>query len=195
MAGRNEHSNEHCSGKAGDAFRLEKNIVLTGFMGSGKTSVGEQLARQLGLVFYDSDELISREEGTTISRIFEEHGETYFRRREAEVIARLSRQPPGTCVIATGGGAIMREENRRALKRNGLFVFLDVSAEEAYRRLAEKDDRPLLQVEDPLEAIEGLLAKRRPYYLQADIHIEAGTKPPERLAEEILAELAKISGP
>lgn len=178
---------------AAPGSRLQKNIVLTGFMGSGKTSVGRELVQRLGLRFYDTDDEISREEGMSIPRLFETRGEAYFRRREAQMVQKLAQEPPGTCVISTGGGVVMREENRTALRRSGILVFLDVPAEEVYRRLADKGDRPLLQVDDPLQTIEKLMEERRPFYLQADLHVDAGSKTPGQLAEEIMEEAARLS--
>ena len=124
---------------------LKKNICLTGFMGSGKTSVGQILARMLGVNFWDSDAMLVQKLGMSIKAIFKCAGEEFFRDRETEMLAFLGRKSPGSCVIATGGGAVLRAENLAALRSNGVIVYLDVTAVEACRRLKGTDERPLLQ--------------------------------------------------
>jgi shikimate kinase len=163
----------------------ERNIVLTGFMGSGKTTVGQCLAEILSWDFFDTDELITRKVKLSINEIFTRWGEEFFRDKETEVVSCLGERAPGTCVVATGGGVVLREENRAALSKNGFIFFLDVDAAELYRRLKDKEDRPLLHVEDPPQRIEQMLTERRPFYLKADFRIEAGTRSPEEIAEEI----------
>ncbi|GIX06821.1 MAG: shikimate kinase [Candidatus Poribacteria bacterium] len=161
-----------------------QNIVLVGFMGSGKTSVGRELARRLGWEFVDTDALIERMAGRSIPEIFRERGEPYFRDLESEAIRTA------TCgtrtVLATGGGAVLRPENMSRLKAAGLVVLLDAEAEELYRRVVNEGRRPLLEVADPLARIRELLEYRRPYYAQADLRIDTTGRPVEAIVEEIL---------
>ncbi len=172
------------------SLRLKKNIFLTGFMGSGKTSVGKILACMLKVEFFDTDELITRMLGMSTGEIFTRYGEDFFRDRETEVLKLLGKKTPGTCVVSTGGGAVLRAENMAALRENGIIVYLDVSAEEAYQRLKEVNDRPLLKVENPLEKIEELLQKRKPFYLQADLSINSTGKGLQEIAVQIVNAVA-----
>lgn len=168
------------------SFQLKKNIILTGFMGSGKTSVGKILALLLKVNFFDSDEIIAGMEEMSVSDIFRCHGEDYFRCRETEALEILGKKTPGSCVVSTGGGAVLRPWNLHALRENGIIICLDVSAEEAYSRVKEMKDRPLLQVENPLKKIEELLQKRKPFYLQADICLSTTGKTLQEIALEII---------
>lgn len=170
---------------------LKKNICLTGFMGSGKTSVGQILARGLGVDFWDSDALLVQKLGMNINEIFRCEGEDFFRDRETEMLAFLGQKLPGTCVIATGGGAVLRAENLISLKANGVIVYLDVSAAEACRRLKGTKERPLLQSDDFPARIAALLAARRPFYLQADYIVETDGKDPAGIAREIYFQIKK----
>jgi shikimate kinase len=165
---------------------LKKNICLTGFMGSGKTSVGQILARMLGVSFWDSDELLIRRLGMSINEVFKCEGEEYFRNRETEILAFLGQKPPGTCVISTGGGAVLRAENLAALRVNAVVVYLDVSAAEACRRLRGTKERPLLQGDNSLAKIAAMLDERRPFYLQADYIVDSNGKSPLEIAREII---------
>jgi len=170
----------------GGTWILKKNIFLTGIMGSGKTSTGITLARLLGVAFFDCDTLISKITGMGISDIFKRHGEAYFRRREAEVLELLSEKTAGSCVVSTGGGAVLRPGNIGAMRKNGIIIFLDLPAAEAYNRIKDSPDRPLLQVEHPLQKLEQLLQARKPYYLQADFRINASGKDVQQIAAEII---------
>lgn len=171
-------------------FMLKKNIFLTGFMGSGKTSLGKILSGMLDVDVFDTDELITRLQGMSVAEIFSSYGESFFRDRESEVLELLGQKAPGTCVVSTGGGAVLREKNRAAIKKSGLVVYLDISAEEAYCRLKETEGRPLLKAENPLERIEQLLKERTPFYLQADICIDVNGKALQEIAAELVAKLA-----
>ena len=133
----------------------KENIILCGMPGAGKTTIGKLLAEKLGRKFVDTDDLIREKCGCEISEIFEKHGEKYFRDIESQVIAEISKN---TClVIATGGGAVLREENADALRQNGRLVFLDADI----TQLAETRDRPLSNTREKLEA---LYAVRFPIY-------------------------------
>ncbi len=161
------------------------NLILIGFMGSGKTSVGERLSRALSLPLVDTDSLVEERLGLTIPEIFSRLGEERFREEESKVIEEVA-SGDGQ-VISCGGGAVLRERNVERLKRNGKIFYLRVSAEEVCRRLDRSDDRPLLaRGEDRLDRARRLLESREPLYLEAaDAVIEAEGKAPEELAGEI----------
>ena len=160
-----------------------KNIILTGFMGVGKTSVGTRLARDLGFVFVDTDELIEAEQKVTITEIFSSFGEQYFRDVEVRVIARTL-ESEGQ-VVATGGGAVIREENRKAFKENGVTVCLVARPEVIFERIRHETHRPLLQVPDPPGRIRELLAVRAPFYHQADFLIDTSDRTVDAVISEI----------
>jgi len=170
-------------------FPLKKNIFLTGFMGSGKTSLGKILAERLKVDFYDTDELVSSWQKLSVKEIFKRYGESFFREREREALKFLAEKEQGTCVISTGGGAVLREENRLLMKNSGLVVFLDVSPQEAYKRLKGTEDRPLLEVENPLEKIRALLEERKPFYDKADISVNTAGKTLPEVAAELLKKI------
>jgi len=155
-------------------------------MGSGKTSVGQILARKLRIKFWDSDAMLEQKLGMSINAIFRHKGEGFFRDRETEILTILGQKPPGSCVVATGGGAVLRAENRTALRARGFIVYLDVSAAEACRRLQGTKERPLLQGVDFQAKITALLAARRPLYQQADYIVDTVGKNPAEVAGEII---------
>lgn len=148
-----------------------RNIYLVGPMGSGKTAVGRQLARELGLVFRDSDAEIESRTGVDIPYIFEKEGERGFREREREVIAALA-ELDGS-VVATGGGAILSEANRVNLKGSGVVIYLYATLDEQLRRTARAQNRPLLMAGDPRAVLERLMAVREPLYESlADVRLD-----------------------
>ena len=138
------------------------NIYLVGLMGAGKTTVGRQLARRLGRVFYDSDHEIVERTGVPIPTIFEIEGEDGFRSREAQTIAELSIND--NIVLATGGGVVLNPENRRRLHETGWVVYLNVPPVMLFERTRNDRNRPLLRVPDPLARLEELHALRDPLY-------------------------------
>jgi shikimate kinase len=160
-----------------------KNIVITGFMGTGKTAVGRELARLLDMRLIDLDAEIEASRDMPINEIFKEFGEQVFREIETDVIKKLSRNKE--VIISTGGGAVLKEENMEALRETGIIVCLMASPETILRRTRAVNDRPLLQVENPLEKIRELLDFRKPYYEKADIMIATDLKTPLQVAEEI----------
>ena len=164
-----------------------RNIVLTGFMGAGKTSVSAELSRLTGLSRVEVDEEIERSEGKSIPGIFSEMGEPAFRDMETREIRRAALK--NGAVISTGGGAVMREENMAALREGGVVVYLRAEPRTILERTSRNSDRPLLQVEDPLKRINELLALRRPYYERADLIVDTDGKNPREIAEEILDRL------
>ncbi|WP_027389823.1 shikimate kinase [Chrysiogenes arsenatis] len=145
-------------------------IILTGFMGSGKTSVGQLLAHKLNLPFVDLDHLIEQDEGRSIREIFQTQGEETFRKLESKAIHKALAEPRS--VIATGGGALMIEENTRLLKQRGQMVYLQAEPETLWERVQWNDDRPLLEKHSTLEAFSSLLQSRIPNYKQSHFIID-----------------------
>jgi shikimate kinase len=161
-----------------------KNIVLTGFMGTGKTTIGQVLAQMLHMKLVDVDEEIESAQGMTINDIFKIQGEQHFRDIETAMIKKISQEK--NLVISTGGGAVLRDENMRALKEKGIVFCLSASVETILERTGSSQDRPLLKVENPKEKISELLAYRRPFYEKAGIMIDTDGKSPLLIAEEIM---------
>lgn len=160
-----------------------KNIVLTGFMGTGKSSVGRHLANELNIKFIDTDDLIEKEAGICINEIFAKFGETYFRRLESKVINEVSSDT--NMVIATGGGVIVNPLNLEALKKNGIVVCLTASIEIILSRVGIGDERPLISEGDKKEAISNLLKVREPFYKKADFIVDTSAKTVGEVVEEI----------
>lgn len=167
------------------------NLVLAGFMGTGKSTLGRMLAARLGHRFVDVDDLIESAEGMSIAEIFRRHGEPYFRQREREAIARLvgARE----VVVAVGGGALLDEVNLRNLRRIGTVVCLWARPEVILQRLRDDRSRPLLQGPDRLRRIRELLERRRPAYARADLHLDTSELSPEEALERLLALLREGS--
>ena len=164
-----------------------KAIFLTGFMGSGKSTVGRCLSRRLELPFTDTDSRIEKEQKRSITDIFASEGEEAFRRMETQVLCAI-REEGVRRVVSTGGGLPMREENRRIMKEAGTVVFLRVRPETVYARLQGDTTRPLLQKADPRAEIQRLLSERNPFYEEgADLIVDVDSRTPEELAEEIAA--------
>ena len=162
-----------------------ENIYLVGLMGAGKTTIGRQLAKSLSVPFYDSDKAIEESTGVDIPTIFEFEGEEGFRYREQKMIQQLT-QLEGI-VLATGGGAILREENRRLLKENGFIVYLQCSVDRILERTRRDTQRPLLKTENPRERIESLFAQREHLYLScADYIIDTGIMQSKTVVNHIL---------
>jgi shikimate kinase len=161
-----------------------KNIVLTGFMGTGKTAVGKLLSQKLGFILIDVDTEIEKEQKTTITDIFNRLGEAAFRDMESAAIKRLSSMTK--VIVSTGGGAVLRAENMDILRRHGHIICLTASPETILRRTSTSRHRPLLQVDDPLKKISDLCNARRPYYEKADIIIDTDDKSPLEVVEEII---------
>lgn len=161
-----------------------KNIVLTGFMGSGKTVVASQLARILGMKVIDVDTEIEKSTKMTINEIFKQFGEPRFREIETETIKQVSEN--NNVIISTGGGAVLKQENMDAMREKGVIVCLTAASETILERTRKTGDRPLLIVENPLERIKELLEFRKPFYEKADIMIDTESKTPLQIAEEII---------
>jgi len=140
-------------------------------MGAGKTAVGRVVAERLGVPFLDSDHEIERAANMTVSEIFARDGEPFFRLKEAQVIARLLEDRP--CILSTGGGAFLREENRAAITARGASVWLDADLDLLWRRVRARDTRPLLRTADPLATLTALYEARVPVYALADLSVRA----------------------
>jgi shikimate kinase len=160
-----------------------RNIILTGFMGTGKTSAGRLLAVRLGFGFQDIDTLIVEQERRTINEIFTEQGESYFRAVETEILDRVLQGDH--LVISTGGGAVISPKNRELMRKCGTVVNLTATPDAVFERLAGEDDRPLLREEKGLEKIHAMLTEREQFYAQADIRIDTTGKNVEDVVREI----------
>lgn len=165
----------------------EKNLVLIGFMGTGKSTVGKVLAKKLGRALVDIDQRIEESQKRRIADIFEKEGEPAFRRLEKQAIreAASGREQ----VITTGGGAVLDAENLSALKAGGVLVLLEASPETIHRRVKDTRHRPLLKSDDGLGEIGRLLKERRPHYEKADLRFNTDGKTAAQVADEILAVL------
>ncbi len=163
------------------------NLIMIGFMGVGKTMIGRKLANRLGYHFLDMDEQIEKEQKCSISEIFENQGEDYFRRLEVKLLLKLSSIQ--NTVIATGGGAVATEGNFDLMKKYGTVIYLKISVEDIMERLKNSHHRPLLQTENPQKKIHALFEKRIPLYEQADHIIETKNLPPQRITSLIIRNL------
>lgn len=176
-------------------------IVLTGFMGSGKSATGKILARVLNLEFVDTDTVIEEKAGRSIKEIFHLKGEPFFRSLEKKVVTEVTRKDG--VVIAAGGGAVLDPANRRNFKKNGTVIFLAVSPDEVRKRVAGDASRPLLNTSQKTEGgphsppgkkvIKKLLLQRLPFYRKADICVDTDGKTPRAVAEEIIRLLSESS--
>ncbi|MFO1172106.1 MAG: 3-dehydroquinate synthase [Hyphomicrobiaceae bacterium] len=170
----------------------ERAIVLVGMMGAGKSSIGRRLADRLGLPFADADTAIEEAAGKTISEIFAEHGEAYFRDGERRVIGRLLET--GGKVLATGGGAFMNEATRELIAERGVAIWLKASLPVLMERVKRRSNRPLLKTEDPEGVLKRLIDERYPVYAVADLTIESRDVPHEVILDEIVFGLDEVLG-
>ncbi len=151
-----------------------RTLVLIGFMGSGKSTIGRKLHEQLGYQLIDTDALIEERQGTSISQIFADQGEAAFRDMETALLKELATESPTNRIVSTGGGIILREENRQLLRDMGFVVWLKAPASEILERTGRNDDRPLLQTEDPKAAIKAMMSERKSLYKEA-AHLKLDT--------------------
>lgn len=163
-----------------------QNIILLGFMGTGKTSVGKRLAKRLRMDFLDMDDLIEEEEGIPIEEIFARYGEPYFRRKEASICERVSGYD--NYVIASGGGVVLNPVNMENLRKNGLLICLTAIPEVIYERIPRAGTRPLLK-ENPQQRIRELLEFRDPYYRKADWMIDTSQLSITQVVDKIIDHL------
>lgn len=163
---------------------MGKNVVLVGFMGTGKSAVGRIVAKRMGREFVDLDEEIVKGNGMSINEIFEKYGEGRFRDLESKKIGEFSSKED--LVIGTGGGALIRKENVENLKKNGVLICLTASPREILRRVGGHTHRPLLNVEDKVGEIERRLTERRKFYGHAHVSIDTDRGEKEAIASEVI---------
>jgi shikimate kinase len=176
--------------------RLEtRSIVLVGMMGVGKSSIGRRLGARLGVPFVDTDsEIETAAGGMAIADIFARHGEAAFRTLEARVIARLLEGGPQ--VLATGGGAVMNDDTRAAIKAKGVSIWLSADVDVLMRRISKRrHERPMLHTDDPAATLRQLLADRAPVYAQADLTVQSREVPHEAIVSEIITALTVFLDP
>ena len=172
--------------------RVISNLALVGFMGCGKSTVGRQVAGELGFEFVDADPLIEERAGISITEIFSNEGEAAFRQLECEVIDALVDRKD--LVIATGGGAIVDPKNLASLKKHALVICLWANAETIHKRTKHQSHRPLLQQGDPLVTIRQMLAEREPHYKQADVIVNTEMRPQREVAAQVLHQFKESRG-
>ena len=169
-----------------------RSIVLIGLMGAGKTAVGRRLANRLDLPFIDADTEIEVAAGASISEIFAEHGEAYFRQGERKVIARLLENGPQ--VLATGGGGYMNPDTRANIEAHALSVWLKADIKVLMKRVGRRDNRPLLVAGDPEKVMKKLMEERYPIYAQADVTVESRDVPHDVIVGAVIDALADKLG-
>ena len=167
----------------------QRNLVLVGLMGAGKSSVGRLLAQQLGIPFVDTDVEIERVSRMTIAELFAAYGEQEFRALETRVIKRLLKGGPR--VISTGGGAFINESTRLHVKRGSLSVWLKADLDVLWDRVNKRDTRPLLKTENPKQTLENLMNARYPIYAEADITVLSRDVNKDIMVREVLAAIAE----
>lgn len=170
---------------------LGQSVVLIGFMGSGKSTIGIRLSYRLRYTVEDTDRLIEAHAGKTISEIFAQEGEEAFRRMETRLLKKLAKMP-GKHIYSVGGGTPVREINRPLLKRMGTVVYLRARPETIYERLKNDTTRPLLQGEDPMERIRRLMAEREAAYTgAADVIVDVDDMAAEEIIDHIMMQIAE----
>ena len=171
----------------------KQNIFLIGPMGAGKTTMGRQIARRLNMDFEDSDHAIEASTGADIPLIFEKEGEEGFRKREIAVINELTQKPH--LVLATGGGAVLAEENRNHLKSRGIVIYLHSDIKHLIERTRHDKNRPLLQTADPAAKLREIMSVREPLYREtADIIINTGQQSIRTVINVMLDKIKKFQG-
>lgn len=182
------HSDQADSVRQDNRKLQSGNLILVGMMGSGKTTIGRALAKHLGKTFVDSDEEIQLRTGVTIPHIFDIEGEAGFRQRETAAIRELVGRDD--MVLATGGGAILAEQNRDMLGRNGIVVYLKTNVHDLWQRTRHDRNRPLLQTGDPRAKLTEFFEQRDPLYRQvADISVQSGKQSVQALMLHLVEEI------
>ncbi len=164
---------------------LNINIVLIGFMGSGKTLTSRELAKIFKRRTFSTDDLIQKKEKMKIKVIFEKKGEAYFRQQETKAVAQLAKKK--NIIIDTGGGIVLNPLNIKRLQKTGILIYLKTSPEWILKRVSLNKKRPLMQVENPMARIKQLLKQRRDLYEKADLTVDTDAKTPKQTAKEIYA--------
>ncbi len=172
-----------------ESQKQRDNLILIGFMGTGKSAAGSLLAEKLKRKFIDLDQLIEENSGSSIAAIFEEQGEEHFRELESETLNKLIKAGAANLVIATGGGIVLREENRKLLKTLGKVILLTATLPEIIIRTSGDRSRPLLDSEDRLETIRVMLETRKPFYREHDYCFDTTGKDLESICAEIISAL------
>jgi|TARA_B100000315_G_C14544827_1_gene572702 shikimate kinase len=162
----------------------DKNIVLTGFMGAGKSTVGLKLANILNMKIADTDAMIESEVGLTISEIFKRYGESRFRKIEEEIVSKVSKQE--NHIIISGGGVVLSSKNICNLQETGIIIYLKASPDVIYNRIKKQTHRPLLQVQDPKKEIQELLESREDHYKKNDYVIDTDNRSVDEIITTIL---------
>lgn len=168
-------------------LNLKKSVVLIGMMGSGKTAIGSRLALKLELPFIDLDKQIEKDEGKSVSEIFAQNGEPYFRQRELETIEDIVESK--ICILATGGGAYMNEAIRNIIKKRSISVYIKADFDVLLERVSRKNNRPLLEKGDKATILKELMQERCPYYENADITVSSTDGEHEVVVNDIIKEL------
>ena len=176
--------------EAGDkrnALPQGKSVVLVGLMGAGKTSIGDRMAKALGIPFVDADSEVELAAGCSIEEIFERIGEEAFRDGERRVIKRLL--DGESKVLATGGGAFLDPETRKVIGEHGISIWLRADLDLLVERTSRRDNRPLLKKGDPRQILENLIAERHPIYAEADIIVDVTDESPMTTTNRVIAAL------
>jgi len=174
---------------------MQTRCALVGMPGSGKSTVGRQLARRLGVPLVDLDQRLEQVLGTSIRTFFDRHGEDAFRDEETRLLAEIAAKP-GPMVLSTGGGIVLRAENRKTLRQCGHVLYLRASPDDIYKRVRHDQARPLLQVANPLERLRELYSQRDPLYREAaQFVIETGRPTVHTLVNMILMQLEMAPDP
>ena len=169
------------------------NVFLVGPMGSGKTTIGRLVARSLGLEFFDCDSELERRTGATVNLIFDIEGEAGFRDRETRMLAELARRDG--VLVATGGGAVLRPENRELLRTHGLVVYLETRVEQQIRRLSRDTSRPLLKAPDRRRRLQKLADERDPLYREvADLTVPSRSQSVRQMAQLVTEAIHEYRG-
>lgn len=161
-----------------------RNIILVGFMGSGKTTIAIELSHRLKMSYVSTDDLIEKKEKATINEIFTKKGEDFFRNVESEVIKQACAMD--NVIIDTGGGVVLKEENWANMKEGGIIICLTADEETIMARTKKYKHRPLLNVEDPKQKIRSLMLRRTPFYAKADYCVDTGKMTVNQVVDEIV---------
>lgn len=161
-----------------------KNIILVGFMGTGKTTIAASLANKLNMRYISTDDLIEKREKRTINEIFTKSGEDYFRDVESEIVREVSGMQDA--VVDTGGGVVIREENMAIMKSGGVVICLTANEDDIIERTKKYKHRPLLNVEDPKRKVRDLLARRSAFYAKADYSINTSDFTIRQVVDKII---------